>query len=587
MNSSDPSSMSQRLGRCISFTLVALVIVGLVGLGTLFANDPKTATVGDPSNPAGLSESIRKAHDAGFRRILIAKGVYHLPDLPGTFCKLDKWEDSELLGEGVTLIAEVPTDHKGQMGCLFELNQCKRVTLSGLVLSQSELTFRQGKVTSIDPGDGKPESWSCVWKADAGYPDLPMPGNPIGSLNIVDAATRLLKVNSGDNRDLSWQPEPGGAFRLSGFKKTPNLAVGDWLVGRRYEVNIPYKIRLRESRECTIRDVTLMRNGFAAIFECGGSGNRIVACRWEPGPKPLGATEEPLLCASADGFHSVGAVKGPAIEECVMQGILLDDCLAINGVFSLITEMAGASVTLKNNRCGVLPNEPIQVAGRTGDLQMAIVTAFKTNPDHTVTLTLDHPIRPPGEGGEVWAPGHCGAGYRIARNKIGNTRSRGMLLKADDGEIRDNVIEEVRMAAVNIGPESAYQESGYWGHITIEGNTLSNCGGYRYGGGAINIHGHGGDTIDNGDIMIQGNKFSANYQGDIEIDSAQNVQVTGNTFTGRTSWPFPMGKPTLARVVNSRDVSFTSNSVTDPSAYASPLILSGTNVSGLLSNWGR
>jgi putative cofactor-binding repeat protein len=559
-----------------------------VGLAPALASSGRTVTVGDPANPASLAKAIQEAYASGIRKICVSKGVYLLPDSPGVFCKLDQWQDAELIGEGVTFIAEVPTDHKGLMNCIFELNRCKCVRISGFVISQSEVTFRQGKVTSIDPGDGMPGSWSCVWKADDGYADLPVEQDPklIGSLNIVDAATHRLKVKTGDIRDLTWQPEPRGSQRLRGFKSAPNLAVGDWLVGRRNDVNIPYKVRLRDSEGCTLQDLTLTRNGFAAIFEGGGSGNVIRECRWEMGPKPPGATEEPLVCASADGFHSVGAMKGPVVEECVMEGILLDDCIAINGTFALVLQVEGTTVTLANNKCGVALGEPIQIAGKTGDHQAATVIDLKIHADKTVTLTLDHAIHPPSEGAIAWATRHCGAGYRIERCRIGNTRSRGILVKADDGVISGNLIEEARMAAVNIGPEEAYKESGSWGNIIVQNNTIRNCGGYGYGGGAIWVHGHGGDTIDNIDITVSQNRFILNYQGDLKIEGAEHVLVAGNIFTGRTSMPFGMPRPTLARVSNSRDVRFISNPVVNPAAYATPLVKPGPNVSGLSADWG-
>ena len=546
-------------------------------------------TVGDPANPAGLAKAIQDAYRSGARKIAVSKGVYRLPDAPGDVCKLEKWQDAEISGKGVTLIAEIPTGHYGRMSSIFELRQCQRVTLSGFVISQSEVSFRQGKVTAIDSGDGAAASWSCVWKPDAGYPELPMPPDmkAIGSWNIVDPATRRLKVKAGDMGGLTWAPESGGGYRLRGFKAPPNLAVGDWLVTRRDEVNRPYKIRLIECEDCTVRAVTLSRSWFAPIREDFGSANRIIACRWEPGPKPPGATEEPLVASSADGFHSMCARKGPVIEDCVMQGILLDDCIAINGEFSQLVKTDGAALTLVDNKCGLAPNEPILISGKTGPHQRAMVKAIGANADKTVKVTLDRAINPPGEGGIAWAPWRCGAGYRIARCKIGNTRSRGILVKADDGEIRDNVIADTRMAAVNIGPESYYKETGYWGRIAIENNTIVNCGGYAYGRAAIWVHGHGSGTIDNGDLVVRGNRFTANYQGDVEIEGANNVLVTGNTFTGRTSWPFSMPLPALARVSNSQEVRFLANAVSDPAAYATPLVKSGMNVSGITVDWAK
>ncbi|CAF0968990.1 unnamed protein product [Rotaria sp. Silwood1] len=63
-------------------------------------------------------------------------------------------------------------------------------------------------------------------------------------------------------------------------------------------------------------DVNIEYAGGLAWFETGGAGNhryeRITA---RTGSKPIGATENPLMSANADGFHSAGVHRGPTIID--------------------------------------------------------------------------------------------------------------------------------------------------------------------------------------------------------------------------------------------------------------------------------
>ena len=81
-----------------------------------------------------------------------------------------------------------------------------------------------------------------------------------------------------------------------------------------------------------------MRNGFAPIFESGGGGNHYLRCHWALGPRPAGATEDPVVTNSADGLHSPGASPGPDIENCTFDGVFLDDCIAIHGGYQKVSQ---------------------------------------------------------------------------------------------------------------------------------------------------------------------------------------------------------------------------------------------------------
>ena len=256
-------------------------------------------TVGDPHAPSALAQAVQDAYTGGARHITIRPGTYFLPNVGHTAFALDRWKDATLRAYGVTLIiTDVTFGHS-----VFSLNGCQNVTLEGPTLSQSQVTSYQGRVVAVGKdAAGKP---FCDWRPDAGYPVPPATeksGFLGGDVNVVDARTRLLKVGVGDNYGVPYQAMGDGTFRA---QMGGRFGVGDWLVGR--YGNAPFKVYLGDCRDCTIKDVTLMRNGFAPLREDNGGGNRYLHCVWALGPRPARAAEDSLVTNAADGMHMVGS----------------------------------------------------------------------------------------------------------------------------------------------------------------------------------------------------------------------------------------------------------------------------------------
>lgn len=523
----------------------------LLALAALFAGPvpvraAATVTVGDPHEPGVLALAVQDAYKGGARRIVIRPGVYMLPDVGRTTFALDGWQNVVLSAYGVTLtITDLKWTHD-----VFDLRRCTGVTLQGPIVSQSAVTAYQGRIVAI--GVDALGKATCDWRPDAGYP-VPPATEPKGFLggdvNVVDGTTRLLKVGVGDFYAAKAEALGDGSFRVHFDRKTLPFGVGDWLVGRHGDA--PFKVYLDDSRGCTIKDVTLMRNGFAPIREDGGGGNRYLHCVWALGPKPEGATEEPLVTNAADGMHMIGSYPGPDIEGCVFRGVFLDDCIAIHGGFMVIKSVAGAALTLGGDG-GLKVGQPARISGDKGFFGEAAVIALKDNGDKTWTATLDRDLGVP-PGAKVSNPLRNGAGYKIIGCRLGDTRSRGILAKADGGVIKNNIIEGCGQAAISLGPEYYWNEADYVQNVTIEGNTLRENGKAAYGGGAVLVHGDG--AMGNKNIVIKGNHFFSDYLGDIDVSWADGVTVSGNTF----SPPAGAKLSTPVSVRDSRNVRIGSN----------------------------
>ena len=531
----------------------------------------QTVTVGDPKAPEKLAAALQDAYQNGARHIVIKPGVYLLPNVGHSAFELDDWQDAAISAYGTTLIlTDLAWGHNA-----FELSRCSRVTVQGGTLSQNQITSYQGRVVAVGTGaDGKA---TCDWKPDTGYPVPPIGSTKFpGAANVVDARTRRLKIGDGDFYDLPMKSLGNGIYRLMFNRNELHFGVGDWLVGLYGDA--PFKISLDNCRDCTIKDVTMMRNGFANIREDGGGGNHILHCIWALGPRPGNATEYPLVTNSADGLHSTGASPGPDIENCIFQGIFLDDCVAVHGSFQTIQSVSGAVLIVKNGGARLQVGDPARISDEKGFFGEGIVTALRDNGDKTMTVTLGKGLGVP-VGAKLSNPHFNGVGTRIIGCTLGNTRSRGILLKCDQALVQNNTIVGCGMAATSLGPEYYWNEADYVQNVTISGNTLRGNGGATYGGAAIIVHGNG--AMGNKNIVIKNNRLSSNLQGDVQIEWTENVTLSSNVFTGAAYWPDFMAMKSPLSLSNCKTVALHGNSVVNAKVDRPALVEIGANVSGL------
>jgi len=526
-------------------------------------------TVGDAKNPGALAQAVQDAYQSGARRIVIRPGVYTLPDVGHAAFALDGWKDAVLSAYGVTLII---TDLKWNHN-VFDLHRCTNVTLAGPILSQSAVTAYQGRVVAV--GQDAAGKATCDWRPDAGYPvppDKEPKGFLGGDVNVVDGHTRLLKTGVGDFYGVAGESLGDGTFRVHFKQTTLPFGIGDWLVGRYGDA--PFKVYLGDSRNCTVRDVTLMRNGFAPIREDGGGGNRYLHCVWSLGPRPGGATEDPIVSTQADGMHMIGSYPGPDIEGCVFRGVFLDDCIAIHGGFTAIKSSSGDTLTLGGDG-GLEVGQPARLSGDKGFFGEATVTVLKDNGDKTWTVTLDRNLGVP-PNAKLSNPLRDGAGYKIIGCRLGNTRSRGILAKADNGLIQNNVIEGCGQAAISLGPEYYWNEADYVQNVTVVGNTLRENGKAAYGGGAVLVHGDG--AMGNRNIVVKDNRMYSNYQGDIDVAWADGVTLSGNVITGPSAWPVGIKPQSPISVKESQNIHVGGDQIKTPGAYTRPFVSVRPNV---------
>ncbi len=545
-----------------------IVLISATVLSTLGATASPTV-VGDPAKPDLLPSALQRAYQQVARSIVIMRGIYKLPDTGGPVFAMTRWRDAVITGKGVTLIM---TGLKWGEDC-FQLKHCHHLLLQDLTISQSAVPNYQGRVQSI--GRDASGNLTAVWKADTGYPDLPASTSTFpGALNVVDAHTHELKVGDGDTYNAPVAHLSNGSWRIDFRNSAQLVSVGDWLVGR-YGTP-PIKLHLVNCRNCTIQNVTLLRNGFAPIREEGGGGNRYIHCTLRQGPMPAGADTPDLVTNAADGMHMTGSYPGPDIEDCYFTGVFLDDCIAIHGYFSQVKSVVGNMITTtKAAGDNAVVGGSIRISNANGFYEDAKVSAVKNNPDGTTTLTIKSSLPIP-VGAKFSNPLADGAGYKIISCRLGDTRSRGILAKADDGTIENNVISHCGMSAISLGPEYYWDEADYVHSVLVQGNNIQYNGGATYGGAAVWVHGHG--AVGNQHVLITNNRFFSNYQGDLVIEWAHYVAVTNNVVRAPHLWPATVHQVAPIRLDHCNNISFANDNLYNTTFWSLPLVHVGHDV---------
>jgi hypothetical protein len=543
-----------------------LAVVAFSGMA-LFCAACRAGMVGDPQHPEGLGPAIEQAYQNGDRDITIAPGTYQLPPRGKDSITLDHWTDATLHAGGVVLVFVDVTHRPVRFG------HCQNVTFEGGTLRFVSGADTQGRVQAMGSDAHGPY---CDWRVDAGYKtEIDVHKS---CFDVVDQHTRLLKVQTGDLSPAASEPLGENLFRFR-FHQLPKFAVGDWLITRAPGGSTICHVD--ESRNVTLKDVTLQNGGFATIFETGGEGNRYLHCKITYGPRPAGATEEEVVSCGADGFHSVGTTRGPDIEDCDFDGVFHDDCIAIHGTFQKVISCDGANLVLDGVRASYEPGESVRISDEKGFFAEVKCVAVLGGKDHRVELTLEKPLVVP-MGAKANNPDRCGRGYKILRCHLGNTRSRGILVKADDGIIDGCRIEGCGMSAISVGPEYYWNEANYCSNVTISNNVIAHCVKGNHGDGAILVHGDG--AIGNRHIVIKNNVLDSNY-GDyiLRLEWVDGVDISGNRVMN--SYTLPRQEPgEVIRLAHARNITLHGNVVKGGGLVAPTLVGLHDDVNGIANN---
>jgi hypothetical protein len=222
--------------------------------------------------------------------------------------------------------------------------------------------------------------------------------------------------------------------------------------------------------------------------------------------------------------------------------------------------------------------EPLRISDMNGFFAQANCMAVDRLPDNQFQVTLDQELNvpvdhsvdlDPHKGTKANDPDHCGRGYRILRCRLGDTRSRGILVKADDGIIDHCQIEGCAMTGVSIGPEFWWNEANYVWNAKVTNNTFLHCSKGR-DQGTLWVHGDG--AVGNRNITVANNTFDNCYGPYVlKIEWTDGAQITDNKIDG--SFQQNNSVPgNILWVSQSKNVKLSNNVVTHQGPYAGEVV---------------
>lgn len=538
------------------------------------------------SNPTSVQSGIVEAYQTGQSSITVPAGTYYLPSISNQNWHLyfsNMTRSFTINAQGAVFVC---TD-RTKRSIAFE--NCSYVTFKGATFLRQTIPFSQGTIQTI----ASDRTWVDIQIA-AGYPtDITNTAffSP-AVFNVFDPVNGELKLNVPNiyitkmaDGVTPWIESRGNnVFRFHCTSLTGNpgstiqISPGDLAAWRGVPI---HDLNVRNCQNMTFSSLVIKGGAGIAAIELWGNGNNYYNYTLTYPPLPAGATQKPLLSSNADGFHSSGAVNGPTLNGCVLEG-MNDDGVAIHGNYALVMQPASGNTVIVDWP-GIFLNFPFAQVGDTlrfygGTFALADETtvtgiteltnytppqpisnayrSFYTNTPRYFLLTLSQPVA----AQTYWAISNInriGDGFTLTNNVIRSTRAHGLIIKSTNGLIQNNTIENTVMAGIAIAPElQAWGEADYSRGLTIYNNVLSRTGIGRQASwnGALSIVAHeygqyvpipGGHR----DIAVENNIFKNNDGINILISSADSIQVTDNLFVN------PMQAPVYQDGTNGGDIS--------------------------------
>jgi len=591
----------------------------------------RAATVCQPYVPAGPNNTLDAAdmqtwllrgQAAGCEWLTVAPGRYAVDFVRSARAHVTlaaNLSDIVLDMRGVTLVMN------DRDNTALYVSNWANVTLRGLTIMYAQLPTNQATILNISQDDEHGDTVFDV-VVPKGYPIRDWHMGKTFSCNVYAAGTRYLRVGSQDLYPARIAPagaDPSSRRFLMTFDgdvgpSQQSVAIGDTLGCRNPQG--AFGVTIDGCSRSNFHDFSLLgapsfgffhghpKSSDGSFDQRNGGGNTFLGLQLTYPERPAGATVDPVLSASADGFHVAGVPVGPTIESCLLEGHN-DDGIALHGHYSLVTEAKvyshGAQLWVTSADYAV--GDVVKIYN-TDFLLTAVVIVIGVGPalpnghyqpPHNVSKTMPNVqlLPEPGTWYQIvnvsgtslsnvefdfvaFNTNRSTSGFTFRNNTIRNHRARGMLIKASNGLVERNRITNSSLGGIIITPELSWGEGDYVSNLRIVGNTITSvCTGKQcYGGlgiGAKNPRGtfSGGPPYGHSNIQVSGNRFENISQMNIWVTSTQGIAMTNNT----VAWPFayppvatccppyPFPDGLVVWVANTSNATFVNNCVVHPS----------------------
>jgi hypothetical protein len=500
----------------------------------------QAAPVGKPFDLQGF---VDKAVQAGQKKIVIPPGKYRVTP--------HNHEHLRLAGlHGVTIVADNVEMICTQTTRAISIDKCEGLTVRGLKIDYDPLPFTQGKITALS-ADKKITDIEIF----SGYPAADRATNFKYEIYRPDTRTlrrddcNVAKVEAVDAMHLRVTKGAGSA-------DDPEQ-IGDIIViGAEYapDGSIPHAVTLDYSTGTSLENVTVFASNCFGFIEFGCSGSVYSHCRIDrcPPAEDIARRSDPRIRSlDADAYHSGGAAKGPSYLNCSAK-FMGDDCVNIHGSYNMVTSREGSVLRVLVKDDIYVPGEPVELLTYSGErLPDAVVT--KVEPDGKITdaereflskqqmdaglrtqwtpnaykVTLDRNTDLP-MGSLICSSRRTGNGFAVKNCDFGFNRSRGILIKASNGEVSGNQISGSWMEAILVCPEYWWLESGSSNNVVIKNNIITDC---RRSAITVTASGGTGAIAPAGahrNITISGNKVIGSPLPSIKVTSTDKLVIVGN-----------------------------------------------------------
>jgi len=484
---------------------------------------------------------------AGKSHVVVPPGRYRVTPRERQHLVLRDLHDVQIVADGVEMICTETTR-------ALSIVHCRNVSLRGLVIDYDPLPFTQGRITRLSADKRVHEI-----ELFEGYPSAASARPQKYEIFRPDSRTLRCddrypaKVEAIDGRHLR--------ITLPGGKASNPERVGDLIViGAEYAPHgsAAHAVECRDNVNVRLENITLYGSNCFGFIElnCDGSTyNRCKIDRRAAADDPVRRGDPRLRSLNADAFHSKYAVHGPAYIQCVAR-FMGDDCVNICGDYHMVMSCEGPKLrVLAKQAMNIRPGDPVELVQFDGlrlpdGNAVAVERAGTITPDErsflarqrldeslrlargsalqlTYTITLDREAKI-AMGGVICAANRVGNGFLVRDCDFGFNRSRGILIKASNGQVIGNRLQGCRMSAVLVTPEYWWLEAGSSNDVTIRDNTIVDCGGIavcveaRAGNGAIAPSGA------HQNIAIAGNDIRNCPRPGILVTSARGLTIENN-----------------------------------------------------------
>ena len=534
----------------------ALTLAVLALVATAIAQPERVSQANRPSHapvatgvgvPFDLQGFIDQEINAGSKRIVVPPGRYRVTPRDRQHLLLRGLNDIQIVAEGVEMICTETTR-------ALTVTHCTNVTVRGLVIDYDPLPFTQGRITGfaadkkvheVELFEGYPPAESArnfkyeIFRGDTRT--LRCEDRYVQKIEVVDS--RHLRITTPGGR--ASDPEQAGDLIVIGAEYAPHGSAA-------HAVECSHNVNVR------LENIDLFASNCFGFLEYNCDGSTYYRCRIDrraASDDPVKRADPRLRSLDADAFHSKHAIKGPSYIECTAR-FMGDDGVNICGDYHLIMGSQGQELrVLAKHDLNIQPGDPVELVTYDGR-RLPDAKAIAIQPDGSIraeerdfllkqrmneslrtakgalnkafTITLDRAVNIP-MGGVICSANRIGNGFAVKGCTFGFNRSRGILIKASQGEVSGNRMEGCEMSAILVAPEYWWLEAGSSSDLKITGNTIIACKGIPI---CIEATAGNGDIAPAGahqNLTITGNSIKECFMPAILVCSTRGLQIGDNT----------------------------------------------------------